>query len=287
MNRTETFQSLSHRFVLRSNDDRLADRAHDLIAEFATPLGDGGAGAPGDIVYSLAAGTSANGEPSFSLTRGDEEIARSGDERAVIGQLLWRITDDTVMLAKGYLLIHSGAVVAPAGDAVLILGEAGSGKTTLVAALVQEGFGYLSDEAGAIEIGTGVAHPWARPLGFTAGARGLPRFASLFATAGADDSEDDKAHVKVERIRSGAIAAPSRIRHVIDHRFTPGAQTSVEPLTRATAVARMGSAAPRLREEGARGLTTLVDLMRGARAHAIVSGDIDTAVAAVIGVAAR
>jgi hypothetical protein len=48
----------------------------------------------------------------------------------------------------------------------------------------------------------------------------------------------------------------------------------------------MGSAAPRLKVEGLRGLSTLVDLMRGAEAHTIVSGDLDEAVAAVIGVAA-
>ena len=89
---------------------------------------------------------------------------------------------------------------------------------------MQDGFGYLSDEAGAVELGTAIAHPWARPLGFTAGARSLPRFAPLFATATADDAGGDKAHVKVERIRPGAIAAPSRIHYVIDHRFTPGAQ---------------------------------------------------------------
>jgi hypothetical protein len=286
MQLSETYQSLSHRFVLRTNDDRLARHARDLITEFALVLGDGAASAPGDVVYSLRAVPSANGERSVSLRRGDEEVARSEDESAVIGHLLWRITDDTVTLADGYLLIHAGAVVTPGGDAVLILGEAGSGKTTLVAALVQDGFGYLSDEAGAVELGTGVAHPWARPLGFTASARSLPRFASLFATAAEDTADGGKTHVKVERIRPGAIAAPSRVRHVIDHRFTPGAQTHVEPLTRATAVARMGSAAPRLRVEGSRGLSTLVELMRGAEAHSIVSGDLDEAVAAVIGVAA-
>jgi hypothetical protein len=286
MHLSETYQSLSHRFVLRTNDDGLADRARDLIADFSVPLGDGAASAPGDVVYSLLAEPSANGGRCVCLSRGDEEIARSEDEATVIGHLLWRITDDTVMLAEGYLLIHAGAVVTPQGDAVLILGEAGSGKTTLVAALVQDGFGYLSDEAGAVELATGIVHPWARPLGFTFGARSLLRFAPLFATATTDGPRAAKSHVRVERIRPGAIATPSRVRYVIDHRFTPGAQTRVGPLTRATAVARMGSAAPRLKVEGDRGLSTLIDLMRGAQAHSIVSGDLDEAVAAVIGVAA-
>jgi hypothetical protein len=281
MDLSETYQSLSHRFVVRTNDDTIAGRARKLITQFSTPLGEA-AGASGEIVYSLLALPSENGKRWLSLLRGGEEIARSDDERAVIGQLLWRITDDTVMLADGYLLVHAGAVVTASGDAVLILGEAGSGKTTLVAALVQEGFGYLSDEAGAVELGTGVVYPWARPLGFTRGARAISRFAPLFATATDDGSDAAKSLIAIEQIRPGALAAPSRVRHVIDHCFTPGAETRVEPVTRATAVARMGSAAPRLKVEGARGLSTLVELMRGAKAHSIVSGDLEEAVAAVI-----
>jgi hypothetical protein len=41
---------------------------------------------------------------------------------------------------------------------------------------------------------------------------------------------------------------------------------------------RMGSAAPRLRREGNRGLSVLADVMRGARAHSLTSGDLELAV---------
>jgi hypothetical protein len=280
MSCSETYASLSHRFVLTSNDDGLARRAGELIGEFARPVDQ--LAAP--VSYELLVLPGVDGDPPrYALKRGGEEIAASSDASAVIDHLLWRITDDTVELADGFLLVHAGAVVAPGGG-VLILGEAGSGKTTLVAALVQEGFGYLSDEAGAFELDAGVAHPWPRALGFTAGSRSLARFAPLFAH---DDVGSGKTHVKVERIRPGAIAPATRIRHVIDHRFIAGAQTRVEPLSRGTAVARIGSAAPRLRREGERGLRTLVDVMRGAEAHNIVSGDVDEAVAAVAGVVAR
>jgi hypothetical protein len=281
MSRSQTYASLSHRFVLTSNDEPLARRAGDLIGEFARPVSDGVA----RISYELLALAGVGGDsPRYALKRGDEEIAANSDASAVIDHLLWRITDDTVELADGFLLVHAGAVVSADGGGVLILGEAGSGKTTLVAALVQEGFGYLSDEAGAIELDTGVAHPWPRALGFTAGSRSLARFAPLFVD---DDIGTGKTHVVVERIRPAAIGPVTRIQHVIDHRFSAGAQTRVEPLSRATAVARMGSAAPRLRREGGRGLNTLVEVMRGAEAHRIVSGDLDAAVSAVCGLAAR
>lgn len=288
MNGGQTYRSLSHRFVVRSNDGELARQAGDLITEFAEPVEDDG-GASESVVYTLRATPAGGDEHEVGLFRGAEELASGADAGTAIDLLLWQITNDTVMLADGYLLVHAGAVVTPAGDAVLILGEAGSGKTTLVAALVQDGFGYLSDEAGAIELDTGVAHPWPRALGFTAGSRTLARFASLVAPAGAaaDDAVPEKTHVKVDRIRPGAIAHAARVRHVIDHRFAAGAPTRAQPLSRATAVARIGSAAPRLRHEGARGLETLVEMMRGAEAHDVVTGDLNEAVSTLSGLVGR
>jgi hypothetical protein len=45
----------------------------------------------------------------------------------------------------------------------------------------------------------------------------------------------------------------------------------------------MGSAAPRLRREGGRGLSVLAELMRGADAHSLQSGDLEQSVRAVQG----
>ncbi len=287
----ETYQSLSHRFVLASNDAALARRASSLIGGFAQPLADASEaesdanGRAEPLVYSLLVARGADGQPSYSLHRGDEEVSVSGDPGVVIDQLFWRISGDVVELAEGYLLVHAGAVVTPGGAGVLILGESGSGKTTLVAALVQEGFGYLSDEAGALALQTGLAHPWPRPLGFKQGARSLERFLPIFAPALAGargmSSPAAEIHVAVERIRPRAIAAPSRVRYVLDYSYRPGAATRLEPLSRATALATMGSATPRLRYEGQRGLHMLAGLMRGASAHKLVSGDLEQGVRAV------
>jgi hypothetical protein len=68
---------------------------------------------------------------------------------------------------------------------------------------------------------------------------------------------------------------------VIDYTYRGGAETRIEPLSRATTLSRMGSAAPRLRREGDRGLGVLAELMRGASGYAMVSGDLDDALRAV------
>jgi hypothetical protein len=282
--------------VLTSNDETLGRRATGLITDFARQTRTAGSDpgpVPNDqaaepVVYALRTTQATDGQPRYSLRRDEHEVAAGPDSRVVIGQLLWQIASDTVELAAGYLLIHAGAVVAPADGAVLILGESGSGKTTLVAALVQEGFGYLSDEAAAIELDTGYVHPWPRPLGFKSGSRSLARFAPLFASR-LGDSEPlppggeppDELHVRIGEIRRGAVAGPSRVSHVIDHVYEHGAPTRLEPISRTSALLRMGSAAPRLRREGDRGLDALAAVVRDANTYTLVTGDLDQGVLAV------
>lgn len=272
-------QSLSHRFLLRSNDPQLAGLATRFIGDFAPPVGEPYAERQQDatpVVYSLWSGA---GRPRYALDRDDQRVASSESLEELMSALLWQISGDTVQHAEGYLLVHAGAVVSPGGDGVLILGEAGSGKTTLVAALVQEGFGYLSDEAAAIELATGLAHPWPRPLGFRDGSRSLARFAPLFDPDRGDAAAET--HVGIDKIRPGAVASPAAVRHVIDHCYKPDTPTRLQPLSRAVGLVLMGSAAPRLRHEGERGLGVLAGVIRGAGAHVLVGGDLEQSVRAV------
>lgn len=64
--------------------------------------------------------------------------------------------------ARDRLFVHAGAVVLE-GRALLIPGESFSGKTTLVAALVQAGARYYSDEYAVLDE-AGLVHPYPRPL---------------------------------------------------------------------------------------------------------------------------
>jgi hypothetical protein len=280
-------QSLTHRFVLSSNDPGLACRASALLRDFAPPVRDpeadsaGGGAVP--TIYSVRVAHGTNGAPCYTLDRDEQRVAATGEADMLLGQLLLQITSDTVEFAEEYLLVHAGAVVSPAGDAVVILGESGSGKTTLVAALLQEGFGYLSDEAAAIHLDTGLVHPWPRPLGFRHGSRSLARLARLFGPDGDHQSlaATDEIRVAAEQVRRGAIAGPCPVRYVVDHRYEPGAPTVLAPLSRAVALARMGGAAPRLRREGERGLAVLASVIRGTRASTLVGGELEQRVQAL------
>jgi hypothetical protein len=73
---------------------------------------------------------------------------------AVTGEVVVRSPD---------LCVHAGVVASDAG-ALAVPGASGHGKTTLVAALVQAGFGYVSDEVLAVDRRTMRVHPFRRPL---------------------------------------------------------------------------------------------------------------------------
>ena len=65
------------------------------------------------------------------------------------------------------LCIHAGVVSGPDG-LIAIPGQSGLGKTTLVAALVRAGFGYVSDEALAVDRADGQVTAFPRPLALAA-----------------------------------------------------------------------------------------------------------------------
>jgi hypothetical protein len=82
------------------------------------------------------------------------------------------------------LFVHAG-VVGYQGRAIVIPGTSRSGKTRLVAALLEAGAEYYSDEYAVID-GAGRVHPFARPLDLedSGGARRKVRARELGATVG-------------------------------------------------------------------------------------------------------
>src|SRR6185503_18261571 len=78
------------------------------------------------------------------------------------GQLLAELTRLAVQHSPR-LCLHAGVVGCPDGT-VVIPGSSGLGKSTLTAALVQAGFGYLSDEVLAVPRAGGLPARFARPI---------------------------------------------------------------------------------------------------------------------------
>ena len=94
----------------------------------------------------------------------DEEpvAAAPVDVDLALGILDARLRMHIALNAPNHVFVHAGVVGV--GDRALVLpGKSFAGKTTLVAALVQAGTGYWSDEYAALDA-DGLVHPYPKPL---------------------------------------------------------------------------------------------------------------------------
>jgi hypothetical protein len=68
--------------------------------------------------------------------------------------------------ARGRYYLHSSGAVSPEGEAWLLAGDTGAGKSTLAYALAHAGWSVLGDDGVIIGLDSGiaVAHPWHDPL---------------------------------------------------------------------------------------------------------------------------
>ncbi len=244
--------------------------------------------------YAVEGEMEAEATPTYEiLDRGPEEtvsryrlllegrwVNGSGDPSHVLDDLFSHINLDTIAAREGLVMVHAGSVVTPGGAGLVIPASSGLGKTTLVAGLVQAGFGYLSDEAAVFDPDTARLHPYPKRLTLKATAR------DKFPESRPDEAHlqlaGDKWQVDPEAIRPGAFAPACEVGFVIPYRFEPGAKTMTEPLTSAAACMELGRNLMYAHEDGARALPLLARVCQGAHAWRMVSGDLDEAVDTIL-----
>jgi hypothetical protein len=151
--------------------------------------------------------------------------------------------------ARDRIFVHAG-VVAYAGGALLIPGRSFSGKTTLVAALVEAGATYYSDEYAALD-GDGNVHPYARPLSLR-------------------DANGQQRNHPVQAFGGSAGEGPLPVRCVLLTTYRAGAQWAPQTLSaREGVLALIGHAVP-VRD---RPDETLRAAGRAAEGAAVLRGD--------------
>ncbi|PZF81017.1 hypothetical protein [Jiangella anatolica] len=167
------------------------------------------------------------------------------------------------------LLLHTGAV-ARDGRAVLFPGESGTGKSTMVAACLRRGFGYLSDELVAVEPDTGHVTGWARPLMLTSWALG-----AVGLDVGPLGAEE-KAAVPPERLGAATVAATVPVAQVVELR-RGAARTRLTPRPAGEVLAQVLRAGFNHYRLGADAWTAATALARGARGWRLDVAGLDEA----------
>lgn len=161
---TDGFSFLSYgvRIGMRANNSEALSRMQESLPPGWKPS----ASMIVDRLYSLkVAGKSARpGHRPYNLLYGDlMRVSRSFDLEEVFRNFETDLHMHIAEFSNRRVFVHAG-VVGWQGRAILLPGRSFTGKTTLVAELIQAGATYYSDEYALLDE-RGRVHPFARPLG--------------------------------------------------------------------------------------------------------------------------
>lgn len=276
------YRALSYYFTVRWNLARLGEYITQVLEPFAVAPDPGrnrNPPTPGlPPAYSVV-DLRPGGMDRYQVLYGEDVLLAAEKSDQALRQLFRHINLESCWQTGDFLLVHSGAVVTSAGEGVLLPGGSGSGKTTLTAGLVRAGFGYLSDEAGAIDPVTRRLYPYPRTLCLKEGSFEL--FAELNGRNATLRRLGSEWYVRPESIRSGALAGPCDVRFVIAPRYQEGSVTELTPIGKAEAIAQLWESLWNVAFYRDRALHLLTDVMTSAGGFRLVYGDLGEAVKAV------
>lgn len=178
------------------------------------------------------------------------------------------------------LLIHA-AVVERAGQALILPGEAGSGKSTLCAALVHRGWRLFSDEVAVIRPSDGNLLPVPRPLSLKEGA--IEAFREFAPTARVGPvwprtAKGRVAHVLPPTASVQRMDEPARPAWIVFPRFQPGAGNQLEALGKADTLLHCAGNAFNYSVLGRQGFETLAAVLDICSGYELVFDDLGAAV---------
>jgi hypothetical protein len=246
---------------LRAEDARMTDLLDDLYAPLRRP------GEAEHVLSVRAAGN--HTRPSWEVHLDGVRVLRTRAASIAFRHLLWEANQQAIERTSDRVLVHAAAVAR--GDSALVLaGPMGAGKSTLAAALVAAGLGYLTDEVVALDPDTGLVHPYPKYLSVG------PALAHLAppVPAATRTIVGDQHLVPVAAIRADPLAGPSRPRVVVLPRYERGADVVLEPLAPADALSAVAEHTFHLDRDGPRVLATVAAMVEGSSCWSLVSGDV-------------
>jgi hypothetical protein len=188
--------------------------------------------APPYVAYQLCD----NDQPGQLTLSRDDTLLYRGDSLAVVAELL--LGDSCHHLAdrsQGGLLLHAAGLTWH-GQALLLPGQTGAGKSTLTAWLVSRGFGYLTDELVFVLWGQNSAQGLTRPLNLKRPARSLWQTNLTASHQAAHVLSTPHSDLAAPTL-FGTVAPPDEtsLGVIIFPRYEPGSNPVLRPLSRAKA----------------------------------------------------
>jgi ABC-type thiamine transport system ATPase subunit len=267
--RSRCFRCLDFDWSLLTNDPQLAQWLSYLYE--ACVVGDNAGEAH---VFTLRRHETP--EPaSVSLDRDGRSILRQVPPDLAIARLVWEVNRGVVDEARNKLLLHAAAAERD-GRVVLIAGPEGSGKSTLVAALVRSGLRYMTDETVAVEVPGATIEPYPKPIALDGAALESLNLTSVVPTR----TEIGLEHglVAAQAIRADAITQSKGLAAlVVFPTYRAGAPSSARSVTRAEAAIALADQAFNFWALGPGRLEAIAAVVRGSDCCGLDMGDVGIA----------
>jgi hypothetical protein len=204
--------------------------------------------------------------------------AQTADLSTPVGTLRYAVRDLNGMAPKrsrDFLSIHSGAASMD-GSAVLLPAGMEAGKSTTTAALLQEGFHYLSDEAAAIDPVTARVFPFPKRIWLHEDAfRFFPGLLERLGDAEGLNAElierYPERHIKPEDLGS-EVGSAATVRWIVFPEPERDGPPRLEPFPKAEAIERMAHNSFNLFRYGDRGVILLSRVVDGAEIYRLTGG---------------
>ncbi|HEX6329476.1 MAG TPA: PqqD family protein [Jiangellaceae bacterium] len=267
--RTRRFRAIGHCFDVATNDSAVRDYLNYALADLA------------DSATCVATRYEllVIDQHSYLLIYGSTPLAATDWLDRALSLLLWHINTEAARRATATgPVIHAAAATRQA-RAVLLPAPAESGKTTTVAGLVRAGFGYLTDEAVAIDPDTLLAAPYPKPLSIDRGSWAV--LADLRPPH--SDRMAGQWQVPARHVRPHAASAAAPVRFVVVPTFHHGAATALEPMSPAETLLKIADSTFHFGNHPRRNLEVLARIVREAECYRFPISDLDDGVQLIEG----
>jgi hypothetical protein len=211
-----------------------------------------------------------------SLYRDGRVVLRRVPAGLAIARLVWEVNRGVVEEAGDRLLLHAAAAQRDQGI-VLVAGPEGSGKSTLITALVSSGFRYVTDETVALEPPAAKIALYPKPIALH---RGIPEWLRSLCPAvpPALQAGCEEWFVPAHAIRRGAVARRGGIaRLLVLPEYRPGQATAARSLSRAEAAMALAEQSFNFRAFGPNRLEIIANAVRACDCYRLVVGDLEVA----------
>ena len=215
-----------------------------------------------DGLFSLAVVESrsrAHPEPHYFLYQGVCRVAHTRKADEALQALASGLHGQVAEQARERLFVHAG-VVGWNGKAVVLPGRTFSGKSSLVAALVEAGATYFSDEYAVFDE-NGCVHPYAKPLSLR------------------DEEGRPRGTYSVEALGGRAATEPLPIGMILAARYEAGACWRPRPLSPGRAMLTLLDNTVQVRKQPQAAMQTLQKAALTAEAFQSKRGEADRVVA--------